>query len=171
MNSSDSGLSDGLQTGNITAEESDPIVLNFTKSEPDSSEVQRNANQPVLIRNPEANIYEALNHTNITINLFDFAIVIFYVLLIVFIISMSYALRKEIKVVVVRLLSLLGLLPYLRELRRSCINIFRTRSKEEIQAQDARNKIKEQRITYEIYNPNTGKIDDQQFSNFPSELV
>ena len=102
-----------------------------------------NSDHPTVTRDPSANVYEALNSTQITINLFDFAVVIFYVLLIVFIISMSYALRKEIKVVAVRVLSLLGLLTYLRELRRSCLNVFRKRSKEEIQEQEAKNKVKE----------------------------
>lgn len=139
MNSSDLDLQD-KDSVNGTQPLS-PIVLNFTKS--NSNQTPPVVLQPILNRDPSANVYEALQSTQMTINLFDFAIVIFYVLLIVFLVSMSYTLRKEIKVVVVRVLSILGLLQHLRELKRSCLNLFRSRTKEEIQEQEQKNKVKQ----------------------------
>lgn len=88
-----------------------------------------------------------------TLNLYDFIGIILWVVLITCSITLAVSFRREIKVVLFRFLVSTGL--YAKWLKISN----RSGASEG-----------EGKVNYEIYNPNTGQIDDQQYVVYPEVL-
>lgn len=114
-------------------------------------------NDTVVIQPVKGSIVDSMKRTNVTMNMFDFFSIIFYVILASCLCTIIVAFRREIKIVVKRVLYLLGLLPYWKKFYRWFMGID--------EVEEAAFKV-----NYEIYNPSTGTVVDRQFEKFPEDI-
>ena len=98
-----------------------------------------------------------LRNTTVTFSMYDFVAIIFYVVFATCLVTLAFAFRGEIAIIIRRTMIVTGTMIYWVKFKRMfccCAPCNEDSDEEVIQ------NMGDAKVTYEIYNPQTGKIDD-----------